>query len=183
VFCIILNTNGDVFSQHLTVALWNASTLCYLWRMKWVFIHNVQLITWRLHPIIGREDLLGRTEVLVLLFFVHLGTKWGERSKPRPGRLYPRERPGTHCTGGWVGIEAGVERSGKSRPHRDLTFQPVASRYTDYAIPAPMFSYFSLQRQTYYVNSYEAKEIKRSYLGLLYSNLRSCRERLSSVVR
>ena len=33
-----------------------------------------------------------------------------------PGRLYPRERPGTHCTGGWVGPGAGLDRCGKSRP-------------------------------------------------------------------
>ena len=36
---------------------------------------------------------------------------------PRP--LYPRERPGTHCTGGWVSLNAGLDRCGKSRPHRD----------------------------------------------------------------
>ena len=35
----------------------------------------------------------------------------GEWSAARPGRTLPRERPGTHFTGGWVG--------GKSRPHRD----------------------------------------------------------------
>jgi hypothetical protein len=34
----------------------------------------------------------------------------------RPGRLYPRERPGAHCTGGWVGPGAGLDRCGKSRP-------------------------------------------------------------------
>jgi hypothetical protein len=28
---------------------------------------------------------------------------------PRP--LYPRERPGTHCTGGWVGLRAGMDVS------------------------------------------------------------------------
>jgi hypothetical protein len=28
------------------------------------------------------------------------------------------ERPGTHCTGGWVGPKAGL-KGGKSRPHRD----------------------------------------------------------------
>jgi len=31
----------------------------------------------------------------------------------------PRERPGTHCTGGWVGARAGLDGCGKSRPHRD----------------------------------------------------------------
>jgi len=38
---------------------------------------------------------------------------------PAPAALYPRERPGTHCTGGWVGLRAGLDRCGKSRPHRD----------------------------------------------------------------
>jgi hypothetical protein len=33
---------------------------------------------------------------------------------PRPPLL--RERPGTHCTGGWVGHGAGLDRCGKSRP-------------------------------------------------------------------
>jgi hypothetical protein len=34
---------------------------------------------------------------------------------PRP--LYPREIPGTHCTGGWVGPRAGLDVCEKSRPH------------------------------------------------------------------
>jgi hypothetical protein len=40
----------------------------------------------------------------------------GVWSASRSGRLYPRERPGTYCTGGWVGPEAGLDRCGKSRP-------------------------------------------------------------------
>ena len=36
-----------------------------------------------------------------------------------PAAFYLRERPGTHCTGGWVGLRAGLDRCGKSRPHRD----------------------------------------------------------------
>jgi hypothetical protein len=32
------------------------------------------------------------------------------------GRLYPRERHGSHCTGGWVGPRAGLDRCGKSPP-------------------------------------------------------------------
>jgi len=30
-----------------------------------------------------------------------MGGGWMFNATPRP--LYPRERPGTHCTGGWVG--------------------------------------------------------------------------------
>jgi hypothetical protein len=33
--------------------------------------------------------------------------------------LYPRERPGTHCIGGWVGPRAGLDRCGKSRLYQD----------------------------------------------------------------
>jgi len=44
---------------------------------------------------------------IALLFSRTFGTRWGWGSAQRPGHLYPRERPGTHCTGG------------KSRPHRD----------------------------------------------------------------
>ena len=53
-----------------------------------------------------------------------------------PAVLYPRERPGTHCTGGWVGPRAGLDSCGKSRPPLGFdprTVQPIASRYTDYA--------------------------------------------------
>jgi hypothetical protein len=39
----------------------------------------------------------------------------GVWSASRPGRLYPRERPGAHFTGGWVGPGAGLDRRGKSR--------------------------------------------------------------------
>jgi len=40
-------------------------------------------------------------------------------STPRPLPHYPRERPGPHCMGGWVGSRAGLDGCGKSRPHRD----------------------------------------------------------------
>jgi hypothetical protein len=32
---------------------------------------------------------------------------WGQRHAP--AALYPRERPGTHCTGGWVGPRTGLD--------------------------------------------------------------------------
>jgi hypothetical protein len=72
--------------------------------------------------------------------------------------LYPRKRPGTHYTGGWVGPRAGLDVCEKFRPCLDLinrnsmdeammtqrsslrfklqgfdprTVQPEVSRYTD----------------------------------------------------
>jgi hypothetical protein len=60
----------------------------------------------------------------------------GEGSGSRPGRSLTRERPNTHCTGGWVGPRVGLDRCVKSCPPLGFdpqTVQPVASRYTDYA--------------------------------------------------
>jgi len=34
------------------------------------------------------------------------GVEW---PAARPGRTYPRERPGTHFLGGWVGPRAGLD--------------------------------------------------------------------------
>ena len=70
------------------------------------------------------------------LLFHDNGTRRGEGSASRPGRFLPRERPGIHCTGGWVGPRAGLDRCGESRPPPGFdprTVQPVASRCTEYA--------------------------------------------------
>jgi hypothetical protein len=70
----------------------------------------------------------------IALLFPDLGARrgWVVSTTPRP--LYPRERPGTPCTGGWVGPRAGLDVCEKSRPPPGFdprTVQPVASRYTD----------------------------------------------------
>ena len=38
---------------------------------------------------------------------------------PSPVAMPPGKRSDTHCTGGWVGPRAGLDRCGKSRPQRD----------------------------------------------------------------
>jgi hypothetical protein len=51
-----------------------------------------------------------------------------------PAALYPRERPGTRCIGGWVGPRGRSGRVQKISPPQGfdpLAVQPVASRYTD----------------------------------------------------
>ena len=56
-----------------------------------------------------------------------------------PAALPPGKRPGTHFIGCWVSPRAGLDGCGKSRPPLgfDPQTQPVANRYTDWAIPAP----------------------------------------------
>jgi hypothetical protein len=64
-----------------------------------------------------------------------------------PAALPPGKRPGTHCIGDWVDPRAGLDGCEKCLPHRESipgpSVQPVASRYTDYAIPAPRWNYKS----------------------------------------
>jgi hypothetical protein len=52
----------------------------------------------------------------IVLLFLDLGARRSGWSAPRLGRFTPRERPGTHCTGGWVGLRAGLDVCEKSRP-------------------------------------------------------------------
>ena len=55
---------------------------------------------------------------IALLFLGH-GTRRVSGQQHAPAALYPRERPGTHCTGGWVGPRAGLDRCGKSCTYQD----------------------------------------------------------------
>jgi hypothetical protein len=70
---------------------------------------------------------------------------WVVRTTPRP--RYPLERPGTHCTGGWVDTMTGLDGCGKFGPPPEfhpLNVQLLASLYTDWAIPdASVLHYFS----------------------------------------
>ena len=78
--------------------------------------------------------------------FLTTALERGEGKRHAPAALYPPERPSTHCTGGWVGPRAGLDRRGKSRHHR-VSIPGPSSRYTDYATRLTVFS-------------------KKSYIGL-----------------
>ena len=54
-----------------------------------------------------------------------------------PAVLYPRERPCNHCTGGWVGPRAGLDRCGKTRPHRDRSPDRSARSQSLYRLRYP----------------------------------------------
>ena len=84
---------------------------------------------------------IGGVEVQ-LYYFLITTIEWGEGSASRPDPLYPRKRPSTHCTGGWVGPRSGLDRCGKSRPHWDSipgpsSPQPVAIQTE---LPGPTYA-------------------------------------------
>jgi hypothetical protein len=45
----------------------------------------------------------------IALLFVDLGARTGWVVSTTARQLYPRKKPGTHCTGGWVGPRAGLD--------------------------------------------------------------------------
>jgi hypothetical protein len=55
----------------------------------------------------------------IALLFLDLCIRRGWVVSTTPQPLYPRESHGTHCTGGWVGLRAGLDVCEKSRPHLD----------------------------------------------------------------
>ena len=79
-----------------------------------------------------------------------------------PAALYPRERPGTNFTGGWVGHRAGLD-GGKSRPRRDsIPDRPAHS-------------------QSLYRLSYPAHTVTGYFTEISLSRLKYCRSSLWNV--
>jgi hypothetical protein len=81
-----------------------------------------------------RPKLAERVGRGIALLFLDLGARRGWVVSTRPRPLYLRERHGTHCTGGWVGLRACLDVCEKSRPPPGFdprTVQLVAIRYTD----------------------------------------------------
>jgi hypothetical protein len=72
----------------------------------------------------------------VTLHSLDLGARraWVVSTTPRP--LYPRERPGTHCTGGWVGPRVGLDVCEKSHLYRDSI--PGSSSSYPVALPTEL---------------------------------------------
>jgi hypothetical protein len=64
------------------------------------------------------------SEGVTLLF--NVGTRWGRWSVLL---LYPQQRPGIHCIGGWVDPLAGMDTRGKFRRHRDSIHRPSSPAF------------------------------------------------------
>ena len=69
---------------------------------------------------------------------------WVVNATPRP--LYPGERPGTHCIGGWVGFRAGLDRCRKSRPAGIRSPDRPARSESLYRLGYPARNYLWIQK-------------------------------------
>ena len=79
-----------------------------------------------------------RVGSVIALIFHDRGTRRSESGQQHdPAALHPRERPGTHFTGGWMGPMAGLDGRKISSPQGfdHWTVQPVASIPTE--LPGP----------------------------------------------
>jgi hypothetical protein len=87
-------------------------TLQHLLILTMLYIRSPQTSKGKGHPTTGHQGPSG-----IFTLTLNLGARrgWVVSTTPRP--LYPRKRPGTHCTGGWVGPRAGLDVCETSRPH------------------------------------------------------------------
>jgi hypothetical protein len=77
----------------------------------------------------------GSRGIPLLILDLNARRGWVVSTTSRP--FYPRERPGIHCIGGWVRLQSRYGRIRKISPPPGFdprTVQPLASRYTDWAI-------------------------------------------------
>jgi hypothetical protein len=70
----------------------------------------------KVHPRTGHESPEGEKYRYTLSLTSALNGVGGQRHSPA---VLPPGMTRTHCTGGWVGPRAGLDRCGKSRPHCD----------------------------------------------------------------
>ena len=69
--------------------------------------------------------------------------------------LYPRERTGTHCVGGWVGPRARLHANGNPSP-TGIGFPDRSARsYTDCGIPTPRC--YTERTRNYYIHMLTCK--------------------------
>ena len=74
------------------------------------------------------------------MYVCNIDPRWGWVVNATPRPLYARERPDTHCIGGWVGPRAGLDGCGKSPPQWDSIPGPSA-----HELRGAFFTYKTLQ--------------------------------------
>ena len=123
-----------------------------------VYPHIQSMITrsqppyrFRFHPFIGHKGPYGEQRYSSTLFLT--STLEGVRDQRHaPAAPHPRERPGIHFTGGWVGLRAGAENlapTGIRSPNRP------ARRQSLYRLRYPAHSEYIGLRKSYLTTPFE----------------------------
>jgi len=92
------------------------------------------------------------------------------RQRHAPAAPYPRERQGTHCTGGWVGLRAGLDRCGKSRPTGIRSSERPARWWSLYRLRYPAH-YLLTYLLTYILTYLLTYSLQTNVLSLCGSNI------------
>ena len=109
-------------------------------------IYTVSFLLGRFHPFTGHEG-PRESSGIALSYFIPRHQKGVRGQRHAPAAPYPRERPGTHCIGGWVGLRAGLDWCGKSRPTGIRSPDRPARRQSLYRLsyPAHKFSFIKFK--------------------------------------
>jgi len=110
-FAKLREANNSFVMSFRSPAHPHGTTRLLLKKVKCTLVQALRLFT-------GRTAHRGSWGIALPFLDHGTGRGWGGQ-RHAPAALYPRERPGIHCTGGWVGPRAGLDRCGKSRLHRD----------------------------------------------------------------
>jgi hypothetical protein len=114
--------------KHLQEAFSSSQHQMRIWQCTMNYNEVVKGKVGKVHPVQALRLCTGRTAHRgrrgIALPYHDRATRRGEGSASRRGRPLPQEGSGTHCTGGWVGPRAGLDRCGKSRPHQDSITGP-----------------------------------------------------------
>jgi hypothetical protein len=142
-YCLVgQSASGSVFIPEVAKA--SSSSVCFL-KHKGKMVKLSLCFNWaRRHEDVLGEQRYSSTHSLTSALD---GAEW---SASRPGRFTPKERTlGTHWIGGWVGpravLEAVVNRKipslrREANPRTPIV-QPVAQRYTDWAVTTPFLKH------------------------------------------
>jgi hypothetical protein len=89
-----------------------------------------------------------------------------------PAAFYPRERPGTHCTGGLVGPRAGLDVCEKPRPPTGIRSPDRSARSQSlYRLSYPAHTIilsFQINRHSEILRIFIRKVIRKSNCNILY---------------
>jgi hypothetical protein len=81
----------------------------------------------------------------------------GTGQQHSPAAFYPRERPDTHCTGGWVGPRAGLDKCGKSPPTGIRSPRRPARSQSLYRLSYTADIYIHTRNKINFLNGYWCK--------------------------